>query len=231
MHCRQALELRLQRQRLLAREHHQILRAIGSGLGNDGPELLNLGRPGGHEQFAAAAVRNAALGRVRIQKGPAFNAQTRLQGALRVINAGVNNLAVARTRAGANRISRFKHPHLAPLQSQRTGHRQTHHTRTNDHRVYLIHDLCLSFIFLLVHHWPRPQWPTPCKRMIFPYSRRPTGWLARQRPKSAGAAALRPAGRKPLLRPKAAACPTGLGLADRQPRHGHVRKINRSVVG
>jgi hypothetical protein len=90
-----ALDLGFQRLRLPAGDQLQVLHAVGPGLGLDAAQRVDLAVFGGDDQLAAAAVRHAALGTVGIQRMPARHAQARLPRALWVVDAGVDDLAVA----------------------------------------------------------------------------------------------------------------------------------------
>ena len=136
-----AFKLRLQRPGFFTAEQHQVVHAIGCGFETDGLQLGHLLRLGCDDQLAAAAVRYAALGGIGVHEGLALHTQPGLERALRVVNAGVYDFAVARAGAGANGVGGFQHPDFTSLQSQRTGHGQAHHPCANHHCIYAVHVL------------------------------------------------------------------------------------------
>ena len=133
-----ALQRRLQRLCFGAREQAQVVHAIGGSALLDGAQFIHLIGTGRHDELAAALVGDAALGAVVVQHLLALHAQTRFQRAGRVVDAGVDDLAVARAGAGAKGVGGFQHHHFAPLQRQRARHRQAHHAGADDHGVDLL---------------------------------------------------------------------------------------------
>ena len=131
-------QVRLQRQRLGLREQLQVIHAVAGCALADGTQLVHLRRAGGDYQLAAAPVRDAAFGAVAVQKLFPLHAQPRLERPLRVVDARVDHLAVARAGGGAEAFRRLQHQHLAPGQRQRTRHRQAHHTGADDHGIDLL---------------------------------------------------------------------------------------------
>ena len=85
-------------------EFLQVVHAVGGGLGHDAVERQHLLGAGGHDQLAQALVRHTALGAIGIQHVLALHAQPRLERACRVVNARVDDLAVARAGARANGV-------------------------------------------------------------------------------------------------------------------------------
>ena len=131
-------QVRLQRQRLGLREQLQITHAVGGCALADGTQLVHLRRAGGDYQLAAAPVRDAAFGAVAVQKLFPLHAQPRLEGTLRVVDARVDHLAVARAGGGAEAFRRLQHQHLAPGQRQRARHCQADHAGADDHGIDLL---------------------------------------------------------------------------------------------
>jgi hypothetical protein len=91
----------------------QVVHAIGAGAGRDGIELGDLGFAGGDDQLAAASMGNRAFGAVGVKLLAAGNAKPRLERSGRIVDAGVDHLAVARADAGAERRFGFEDQHLA----------------------------------------------------------------------------------------------------------------------
>src|SRR5271163_3921638 len=71
----------------------------------------------------------------------ATDAMTSFQGTRRIVQAGVNNAAIARTCAHPNIRKGFKHEHIAPAQRQSPSDRAAHNTTTDDHYIGLFHGL------------------------------------------------------------------------------------------
>jgi hypothetical protein len=124
--------------RASACQQHQVIDAVGGRLLAYALQLRDCAWLV-HDQLAAAPVAYAAFGAVGIQQCLAFHAQPGLERALRVIDAGVDHLAVARTGARAYGVGGFKHHHLPALQGQRARHGQTHHARAHHHTIDLVH--------------------------------------------------------------------------------------------
>src|SRR6185503_2562710 len=79
-------------------DHADIAGAVDDGLAVDGFELGDLGGVGRDQDLAAAAMRDRALGAARVEQVAAGDAQPRLEAARRVVQAGVDDAAVARRR-------------------------------------------------------------------------------------------------------------------------------------
>jgi hypothetical protein len=138
------MQLRLHRHGLLRGDLHQVVDAIGRGLGPDGFELPSLLGRCRHDELAATPMRHAALCGVGIQQVLAFHAQPRLERALRVVDARVNHFAVARTGPGADGTFGFEHQHFPASQRQCARHGQPHHTTADDGAIDFIHRASLS---------------------------------------------------------------------------------------
>ena len=128
-----ASQLRLQRARRIAADQLQAFDAVDAALHLDRLDLVELGRVGGDDQLAAFAVRHAVRGAEFVQHAPAAHAVARAQRAGRVIHAGMDDLAVARGRAGADGRFRLRHHHLVALARGGAGHRQADHAGS-DHQ-------------------------------------------------------------------------------------------------
>ena len=79
---------------------------------------------GRDDQLAAVDVRHALLGAVGVERLAAGDAEPRHEAAGRIVDAGVDHLAVARGGLGADAFGGFQDDHLAPGQRQRARHRQ-----------------------------------------------------------------------------------------------------------
>ena len=89
-------------------------------------------------QLAAAAVGDALRRAERIQQAPAFEAELRLQAIGRRVQAGVNDLAVARTGDAADRGLGFDDHHLAAGRRQGAGDGQADDAGADDEGVYVL---------------------------------------------------------------------------------------------
>ena len=134
-----AVQRRLQLPRGIAREGLQIEHAIGFGVRPDRLQLFGFLGRSGDDQLAAIAVRNAVLPAVFIERALAADAHPRHQAAGLVIDAGVDHLAVARGRDGADAFGRLQHDHLAARLRQPPCDRKTDHPRTDNDALNLVH--------------------------------------------------------------------------------------------
>src|SRR5579872_7291536 len=92
-----------------------------------------------HNQLAAIAMGNPLIPAIAIERLFAGNAHLRHQAARPIIDAGVDYLAVARRRDGADALGGFQHDHFAATLCQPPRHGQTDHSRTNDDALDLFH--------------------------------------------------------------------------------------------
>ena len=132
-------QIRLHGARLRTREQRQVGYTVGQPGSTNTSQLSILIRRRRHDQFAAALVADRAFFAIGVQQILAAHAQLRLERSLRVINAGMDNLAIARTGTGTDCASRLQHQHLAPPQRKLTCHGQTHHAGANHDTVQLVH--------------------------------------------------------------------------------------------
>jgi len=133
------LQLRLQRQHLAPIEGLQVIDPIGQRVP---PQLLqrsDLGLVGGDDQLAATSMGHAVAVAEIVELATPGHAQPALERALRVVDAGVDDFAVARAGGGAKGSLGFQYQHLATGQRQRTRHRQPDHSRTHHHAIHPIH--------------------------------------------------------------------------------------------
>ena len=99
---------------------------------------------GGHDQLAAVPVRDAALAAIGVERVLAGRRRSRaIRLPARVIDAGVDHLAVARGGLGADPVGRIQHQHLAPGQRQRPGDGKADHPGADDNALHLVHSRTL----------------------------------------------------------------------------------------
>ena len=108
-------ERRLQRLRLDRGQKAEILDAIRPRPCFDRSELARLGPVSGDDELPAVFMRHAVIGTELIKRTLSGDAEARHQAVLRIVDAGVNDLAVARGNAGADRLRCFENDHLAAL--------------------------------------------------------------------------------------------------------------------
>ena len=96
-------------------------------------------RRGRDDQLAAIAMRDAVVPAISIERALAADAHPRHQAARLVIDAGVDHLAVARGRHGADRLGRLQHDHLAAGLRQPPRDRKADHARTDNDALNLVH--------------------------------------------------------------------------------------------
>ncbi len=107
----------LERARVRRRERHQRLVAdepVGLGAGAVRLEERQLLRVGRDQELAATPMRNPPLGAVAQHGAPTGDAEPRLQHARRVEDAGMQDLAAARRRAGTEPFRRLEDQDVAP---------------------------------------------------------------------------------------------------------------------
>ena len=119
---RRAVQVGLHRDRLGGAEQAHALDAVGLGAALDLGELLGLGVVGGDDQLAAIPVRHAVLGTVGIEQAPAGDAGARHQAALGIVDAGVDDLGIARAGLGADAFGCLDDDDLAAGKGKRARH-------------------------------------------------------------------------------------------------------------
>jgi len=134
-----ARQRRLQRLGPGSREFLQVVHAVGGGLGHDAVQRQHLFRRRGHDQLAQLPVRHTALGAIGVEHLLALHTQPRLERTRGVINARVDDLAVARAGACADGVFRFEHQHLAARERQRPPHSQPNHPGPDHNSINLFH--------------------------------------------------------------------------------------------
>src|SRR6266705_1780782 len=132
-------ELRLQRASFGVREHFQIGHAVLGGLRAELFQRGNLRHFGRDDELAATPVRNAVLREKRVKSLAARDAQLRLERAARIVDSRVDDFAVARAGAGADRAFRFEDDHLATSKREGSCARQADHACAYDDRIDPFH--------------------------------------------------------------------------------------------
>src|ERR1700730_8321056 len=94
------------------------LHAVGARRGGDPRQLGKLRLGGRDDELAAAPMRDAALATEVVQALAARDAQACLERAARIIDAGVDHLAVARAGTGSEALGGFKNQYLAAPQRE-----------------------------------------------------------------------------------------------------------------
>ena len=117
--CSDGANLRLHRRNLAGADDLQIMHAGVRAAGPDGLEPADLRLVSGDDQLAAAGMGDASFGQIGIEPVLAGHAEPRLQRTLRIVEAGMDDLAVARGCLGADPFGGLDHQHLAPGQRQR----------------------------------------------------------------------------------------------------------------
>ena len=130
-----ATELRLERARLCGGERPQVRYTVRVGLLLDRVQFRELLLVGRDEQLAAALVGDRALVAIAVERVLARHAEPGLQRAGRIVDAGMDDLGVARAGLGADRVRGFQHHHLAAGERERAGYRESHHAGADDDRV------------------------------------------------------------------------------------------------
>jgi hypothetical protein len=132
-------ELGLERQRLRARHPDDVGHAIGMRFLLDAFQLGELRRVGGDDELARAPMRHAVGDAVFIKERLSLDAGVGLEGASRVVDAGVDDLGVARAGVAADRVLGLQHDHFAPRHGEGARDGKAHHARADDYGVKLFH--------------------------------------------------------------------------------------------
>ena len=136
---RLGLQGRLQRACFLAAQPAQALDAVRRGALCDRAQLGYLARAASDDELAATAMADAAGLAIRVQRPPAGDAERGLQRARRVIQAGVDDLAVARAGAVADAAARFEHERFPPVQGELARAGEADHARADDDGIDPVH--------------------------------------------------------------------------------------------
>src|SRR5260370_14865705 len=124
---------RLKGGRLAAGDTFEVINAVRRSPAPHALEDRQLLLSDGVRELAQPLVRDAALGAIGIEPVAAGNAEARLEAALGVMQPGVDHLAVARGRLGADPALLLQHQHLAPAARQRPRHPKPHPARADHH--------------------------------------------------------------------------------------------------
>ena len=87
-------------------------------------------------QFSCGTPFSSAVG---IQLAPPLDAEPRHQAVGGIVNAGVDHLAVARGRFGADPLRRLQDDHFPARQGQRARHRETDDPGTDNDAIHFLH--------------------------------------------------------------------------------------------
>ena len=120
----------------------QVRDAVGRGARGDGRQALRLVGRRGDDELAAPSERNAAFAAIGVERLAAGDAEARHQAAGGIVDAGVDDFAVARGGLRADRLGRLEHDDLAPGERQRTRDGEADHARAGDHTVQTLQ--CLT---------------------------------------------------------------------------------------
>jgi hypothetical protein len=128
------------RVRLLACQPDEIVDSISLRLGFEGCKLCDLAVVGCDDKLAAAPMRHAVVAAEGVQHRLALDAEPRLEETGRVVDASVDDLAVARTRPRADRVFSLDDDHLAPCARKRPRDRQAHNPGADHETVDRLHE-------------------------------------------------------------------------------------------
>ena len=140
---RGAMQVGLQPGRRIAAQELHALDAVGLGAALDRLQQLALLGVGGHDQLAAIAVRHAVLGTIGVELAAALDAGARHQAALGIVDAGVNDLGIARAGLGADAFRRLEHDDLTAGKGKGAGHGEAHHARADHDAIDGFHERML----------------------------------------------------------------------------------------
>ena len=133
--ARFALKRRLERPGLRAAQPDEIVDAVRLRLVFERRKLGDLALRGGDDQLAATPMRHAVIPAEPVEHGVAVDAQPRLGEACRVIDAGMDDLAVARAHPRADRVFGLDDDDLAAGARERAGDRETDDARADDETI------------------------------------------------------------------------------------------------
>ena len=122
-----------------AAEPDEIGDAVGLGLGFERGELVDLARVHRHQELAASLVGNAELLAERVQHRFAVDAEPRLVEPRRIVDAGVDDFAVARTDPRADPAFAFDDDHLPPGAGERPRDGEADDARADDQTLDQFH--------------------------------------------------------------------------------------------
>src|ERR1700756_859651 len=143
MQRRGAAQPRLERECLGALERGE-LDAVTEGRGADPTELGELALVARHDQLAAAAMRDAVLEAEGVEELPPGDAQAGLERAARVVDPGMDDLAVARAHPAAEALRGLEDQHFAPALRERACDGEAHDAGADDGHVHPFHGSSLT---------------------------------------------------------------------------------------
>ena len=117
-------------------EHGHVLDAVLERLGVDRLELGNIGVLGDDEQLAELAMGNAVRGAIGVKQTARARTLQGLLAAGRIVEPGVNDLAVARRRAGADAGSSLRHDDVVAAQRRLARDRKPHHPSADHQNLH-----------------------------------------------------------------------------------------------
>ena len=104
-----------------------------------GPDIVqgaHLIRVHRDDEFSNPVVRDPVVRAILVKRLLAVNAQPGFQAVLRVIDSGVDDFAIARTRFRADGVLTFQDDHFTPAHRQFTCNRESDDTRTDNDALY-----------------------------------------------------------------------------------------------
>ena len=158
-------ECRFQLAHGVAVEQFELAGAAGQGVAADLLEPADLAVAGGDDQLAAAVVGDRAGHTVGVQGIATGDAQPRLEAARRVVEAGVDDFAVATADAGAECILGLQDKYFAAGERERPSAGQSDHAGA-DH--YAIEPLTAHNV-----NWPPASRPASSSRLTVGRRSRP----------------------------------------------------------
>ncbi len=130
-----AVQIGLHRHRFGGAQEAHALDAVGLGATLDLRKLVALDLVGRDDQLAAVEMRHAVLLAIGIEHAPAGDAGARHQAALGVVDAGVDDLGIARARFGADGFGGLHDNDLTAGEGKRPGDGKAYNTCANDNAV------------------------------------------------------------------------------------------------
>src|SRR5256886_3905362 len=131
-----AVQLGLERERLLARHPHHVGDAIGVRPSLDFLQLPPPALVAGYDQLAAAPVLDALRDAVLVEQPLSLHAARRLEAAFRVIDSRVIVFRIARVGVRADRFFGFQVDAFAVCRGEAGGHREADISRAEDDGLY-----------------------------------------------------------------------------------------------
>ena len=132
-------QVRFDRDRLGSGEHAHARHPVHLGAALDAGQhrvLLGIGRD---DELAAVRVRHALLGAIGVERLATRDAEPCHEAAGRVIDAGVDHLAVARGCLGADAFRGIQNDHVAAGQREGARHRQPDDAGSHHDAVHPLH--------------------------------------------------------------------------------------------